>query len=132
MKYEIIFKGKVKAKFKSLFAEYIKRIDASEKTFDSWEGVEKHLNSKPFVLLSEKGIQMSSLEFTHFIKKKSESGIIRFVFGDENGFPIKIIEKAGFVLSLSEMTLPHDLSKIVLLEQLYRSESILRNKSYHR
>ena len=132
MNYEIIYKGRIKSRYNTLFQEYIKRVNASVKCFQSWPSLQKYLEGKSYIILSEKGSQLNSLEFFGFIRKQAESGTIRFVLGDEKGFPKGILENAFYSLSLSSMTLPHDLAKIILLEQLYRSECILKNKEYHR
>lgn len=54
-----------------------------------------------------------------------------FVIGGAYGMTDEILSKAQFVLKLSEMTLPHELARVVLLEQVYRAFTILRGEKYH-
>ena len=57
---------------------------------------------------------------------------IAFVIGGPDGLPAAFKRDADFVWSLSPLTLPHSLARIVLAEQLYRAHSILKNHPYHR
>ena len=57
---------------------------------------------------------------------------IIFIVGDANGLPRDIIKNSNMVLSLSKLTLPHLLARVVLIEQLYRSFSIINNTPYHK
>ena len=54
-----------------------------------------------------------------------------FAIGGADGFSEEARRQAGFVLSLGRMTLPHELARVVLLEQLYRAFTILKNHPYH-
>jgi len=55
-----------------------------------------------------------------------------FVVGGAHGLDQSVLDRADYTLSLSTFTLPHDLARIVLLEQLYRACSILRGEPYHK
>jgi 23S rRNA (pseudouridine1915-N3)-methyltransferase len=57
---------------------------------------------------------------------------ISFVIGGPLGLADEILEQAHLKLALSEMTLPHELAKVVLLEQLYRAFTILKGEKYHK
>ena len=81
-----------------------------------------------YVLLDERGRQMSSVEFARFIEG---SGGGRFVIGGAYGVSAEVREKAAVTLSLSKMTLPHELARAVLVEQIYRGLSIIAGKGYH-
>ncbi|MDK2849499.1 MAG: rRNA (pseudouridine1915-N3)-methyltransferase [Candidatus Woesearchaeota archaeon] len=130
MKYVLAYVGKIKQPFRVLFDEYKKRLSIEELCFDSRDKLNKFLENKQYVLLDEKGQEFDSLSFADFIANLNEKAI--FVIGDENGFDEKIKENAKLKIALSKMTLPHDLAKIILLEQVYRAESIIKNKKYHR
>lgn len=86
------------------------------------------------VALDAHGRQMSSQQFAEFFQAQMLRGVSRFAFviGGPLGLSPPVLEKAGMVLSLSKMTLPHELAKVVLLEQIYRAFSILRNERYHK
>jgi len=75
---------------------------------------------------------MSSVEFARFLEKiASNSGrVISFVVGGFLGLEERIIKRANFLLSLSQMTFSHELSRAMLLEQIYRSLTIIRGKHY--
>lgn len=57
---------------------------------------------------------------------------ITFILGGAFGLAVRVLERADRVLSLSPMTLPHEIARLVLAEQLYRAGTILRNEPYHK
>ena len=132
MKFILAYNGKIKSDFKSLFEEYKKRINIDLIELKNRDKLNEFLTDKKYILLSEKGKEFTSLEFANFIKKNSEEGTLIFVIGDDTGFDKTVSDNASFILSLSKMTFPHDLTKIILLEQLYRAKSILDGTSYHK
>ena len=76
---------------------------------------------------------MDSLEFASFIDKRlSINSNITFVIGGSNGLHDDIKKLSNYKLSFSKMTFPHQLFRIILLEQIYRSFRILNNESYHK
>ena len=81
------------------------------------------------VVLDERGKELSSIEFARLIANKSR---ITFVVGSANGLDKSVVDKANFKLSLSRLTLQHDIARIVLLEQIYRAVQILKGSPYHR
>ena len=83
------------------------------------------------VVLSEEGECLTSVKFA---KKLSQLGSERlaFVIGGAGGIDASLKEKAAWCLSLSPMTFPHELARLILLEQLYRAQSILQGGPYHR
>ncbi len=84
------------------------------------------------VALDDKGKEFSSTEFASWIGKQRDNGqSITFVLGGAYGLDDRIRAKATLVLSLSRMTLPHELCKLVFLEQLYRAHAILAGSGYH-
>lgn len=85
------------------------------------------------VLLDSRGKQMSSLEFADFLDKHQQRGTqhLWFAVGGADGFSEEARKAAGAQLSLGRMTLPHELARVVLLEQLYRAFTILKGHPYH-
>ena len=85
------------------------------------------------VVLDETGTNLSATEFAKQIETWSEGGRpITFFMGGSWGLDKTVRQRADFVLSLGKQTLPHVLARIVLLEQLYRAETILNHKTYHK
>ena len=85
------------------------------------------------VLLSIAGKEFSSEELSSFIlNKQSETSQITFIIGGSYGVSREVEEKANFKLSFSRLTFPHQLMRVIFLEQLYRSFTIIHNKGYHK
>ncbi len=105
-------------------SEKIKEIEAS--------GLEKHLKDDYIICLSHKGKAMSSEEFAKFLEREALTypHFITFVVGGFLGLSERVLKKADCLLSLSRMTLSHELTRIVLLEQIYRSLTIIRGTLY--
>ena len=85
------------------------------------------------VLLDEHGKEMKSMEFSAYIEKKMQTVGKRLVFvvGGPYGFSDEVYARANGKISLSKMTFPHDLIRLVFCEQLYRAYSIMHNEPYH-
>lgn len=85
------------------------------------------------VLLDERGRQMSSRELAALLAGRARAGGGRAVFavGGPWGVDESLRRRAGMLLSLSRMTLPHELARLVLLEQLYRALAINAGHPYH-
>lgn len=84
------------------------------------------------IALSPEGKRMTSENFAKLIKEKSSLGDISFFIGGSNGLHQNLKEKADILLSFSDMTMPHQLFRIVLLEQVYRGFMISGNRTYHK
>jgi len=86
----------------------------------------------PVVLLDAGGKAFTSGEFARWLAKKERSGARKMVFllGGAEGFAEESKKKADELLSLGPMTLPHELARVVLLEQLYRAFAFLRDHPY--
>ncbi len=82
-----------------------------------------------FVLLDEKGKNISSTEFARFIDDRKPA--INFVLGGPFGTSGEVKKAAAQVLSLSSMTLTHEMARLVLLEQIYRAFTIIKKQGYH-
>lgn len=96
------------------------------------QGLEKHIKDDYIICLFDKGREMSSEEFARFLEKISQRADRSFTFivGGFLGLADRILQRADMVLSLSRMTFSHELSRIVLLEQIYRSLTIIKGKKY--
>ena len=81
--------------------------------------------------LTEDGKSYSSIQFAK-IFEKAASGSLMFVIGGPNGIATSLKRQAEQLLSLSAMTLPHELARLVFIEQLYRAKAILQNSKYHK
>jgi 23S rRNA (pseudouridine1915-N3)-methyltransferase len=85
------------------------------------------------VLLDSRGKQFSSEEFAQFIDAHQTRGTqqLLFAIGPADGFSDTTLKSANHMLSLGKMTLPHELARVILLEQLYRAFTILKGHPYH-
>lgn len=85
------------------------------------------------ILLDEKGPQLSSVAFANRFESWRQGSHKRLVFviGSAYGFDRKVYERADELLGLSTMTLPHQICRLMMLEQIYRACTILRGESYH-
>ena len=86
------------------------------------------------VVLDERGQMLDSLKFARWLERltiDSPHGI-HFVLGGDVGFDDSVRNRADKVLSLSAMTLPHQVARVVLLEQIYRACTLIRNIRYHK
>ena len=90
-------------------------------------------NSSYVISLDLKGKQFSSEEFADKIEKISTRGFseISFIIGGTLGLDEKVIEISNELICFSKMTFPHQLIRVFLLEQLFRSFKILNNETYH-
>lgn len=93
------------------------------------------IEPQEFVFALDKGgKQISSQGLANFLQKKNLNGINKFAFviGGPLGLAPEVLKRADYILSLSEMTFPHELAKVVLLEQIYRAFTILNDEKYHK
>lgn len=85
------------------------------------------------VLLDERGRRFTSLDFArHLQRLAAESPDLVVVLGGPDGHAPAVVARAAESWSLSDMTLPHGLARIVIAEQLYRAQSVLAGHPYHR
>ncbi len=93
------------------------------------------LRGKPrLYLLDEKGTNSSTLEWSRWIQKEREQGsnqILCIAIGPATGWDAESRALAQGILSFGAQTLPHDLARLVLVEQLFRAWSVLKNHPYH-
>ncbi len=86
------------------------------------------------ILLDERGKSLSSPEFASLIAKHRDSGgrAMTFAIGGADGHAEESRQKAQMVISFGAMTLPHQITRILIAEQLYRAATILSGHPYHR
>lgn len=149
---KIICVGKIKEKYlKDAIEEYKKRlskytkleiievIDIDNPNIDivlnkEKEQIEKHINSKDYVITLEiEGNMLSSEELASKIDNTfNTNSTITFIIGGSYGLHQDIKNKSNFKLSFSKLTFPHQLFRVNLLEQIYRAFKINNNESYHK
>lgn len=149
---KIIAVGKVKEKFyREAILEYQKRlskytkveiievpdIDAETKEIElrkEKEFILKNIKEREYLVTLEiEGKEMDSLTFSSLLEKNfSLYPTITFIIGGSVGIHSSIKEMAHFKLSFSKMTFPHQLFRVLLLEQIYRAYKIQNHESYHK
>lgn len=158
MKVSIICIGKIKEKYFTMaIDEYSKRLSkyiklnivelldekapenlslADEENIKLKEGkkILKNIKDEFVVALCIDGKELDSISLANFIQDNKNKGIshILFVIGGSLGLHKNVIDRANFKLSFSKMTFPHQLMRVILLEQIYRAERILKNEPYHK
>jgi len=98
------------------------------------EKIEKYVNDKDYIITLEiEGKEYNSIEFAEKLRTiQMENSNISFIIGGSYGLADSIKEKAKLHLSFSKMTFPHQLFRVLLLEQVYRAYKINNNESYHK
>lgn len=159
MKITVITVGKIKEQYlEDAIAEYSKRLSryckleiiqvADEKTPDrasevvetqikdkEGERILSHIKDTAYVVaLAIEGKMISSEELAELIDGLGVRGEshIQFVIGGSLGLSKKVLERADYKLSFSRMTFPHQLMRVILLEQIYRSYRIVNGEPYHK
>lgn len=91
------------------------------------------LDPKDFVvLLDELGESMSSSQFSNYLNNKFTNSLkVVFVIGGAYGVDINLKHRANMILSISNFVLPHQLARLILTEQIYRSQEIIKSSPYH-
>lgn len=92
------------------------------------EGKKILKQTKSYVLLNERGKMFDSYEFSEFLKEKET---IDFIIGGAYGVSEEVKDKASLLLSLSRMTFTHEITRLLLLEQIYRAITIIKGQEYH-
>ncbi len=95
-------------------------------------GLEKHLDGAYVICLDDRGKETTSDEFARFLRgREKDSGKpLAFVVGGFLGLADRIVERADMTLSLSRMTFPHEIARVVLLEQVYRALAVKGGRRY--
>lgn len=144
MKLRIAWIGRTRSSpIQSLTAEYLKRLsryaasDAHELMSEAalLKLVEKSTSRTPpvLVLLDSRGRQLTSEEIANFLDYHQSHGTqeLLFAVGPADGWSDTARASADTMLSFGKVTLPHELARVVLLEQLYRGFTILKGHPYH-
>jgi len=85
------------------------------------------------VALDERGTEMTTRELAAWLKSRMQDGRdLAFLVGGPDGFAPEVLTRSDFKWSLSRLTFPHALVRVVLAEQLYRAHGVLANHPYHR
>jgi 23S rRNA (pseudouridine1915-N3)-methyltransferase len=85
------------------------------------------------VALDERGAEMTTRELAAWLKARMQDGRdLAFLVGGPDGFAPEVLARSDFKWSLSRLTFPHALVRVVLAEQLYRAHGVLANHPYHR
>ena len=149
---KILCVGKIKEKFfKDAISEYSKRLskytnlqiievdDINSDNINTILDKEKdliikHISSKDYVITLEiEGKQLNSLEFSKKIEElQIYNSSIVFIIGGSYGLHQQIKDRADYKLSFSKLTFPHQLFRLILLEQIYRAYKINHNEEYHK
>ncbi len=111
-----------------------KNTPASRAIDEEAESLLSRLNSdEQVVLLDERGTSLSSQKLAQRLSKwQSDGRDLAFIIGGPDGVSQSVRQRADFVWSLSELTLPHGLARVLLSEQLYRAWSLQTGHPYHR
>ena len=98
------------------------------------EKIKKHINDRDYIVTLEiEGKQMTSVEFANKIDNiLIENSNVEFIIGGSYGLSDDIKNMSRLHLSFSKMTFPHQLFRVLLLEQIYRAYKINNNESYHK
>lgn len=147
----IITVGKIKEKYiKDGIDDYLKRlskytkvelIELDDVSFDKTktlkvegEKILKKLDTKSYIITLEiEGKELTSIELSNLIDSSMTNyGDITFIIGGSYGLDDSIKKISNYKLSFSKMTFPHQLFRLLFLEQLYRSFKILNNEQYHK
>ncbi len=149
---KIICVGKLKEKYlQDMFEEYKKRlnrytkieiIEVADVALEDihkikkieGEAIKKHIQDKDFVITLEiEGKEMNSKDLATYLSNiQIQFAKITFIIGGSYGLSDEIKKRANFSLSFSKLTFPHQLFRVMLLEQIYRSYKIQNNESYHK
>ena len=152
VKLRLVAVGGIKESFyRDAIAEYVKRLgkwakveileaeeasrldDPAQKREAEADGILKRVKGKT-ILLDVKGRLISSEGLAKLISDYTIAGDseLTFVIGGSNGVADSVKDRADEILSFGEITLPHQLFRVILLEQLYRAETILNGAAYHK
>ncbi len=142
---KIICPGKIKEVYlREAIEDYKKRIskyhkieiiEVEDSTIDEEEKrILKHIDNKDYVITLEiKGNSLTSEEFADKIDKTFIGhSCICFVIGGSLGLSDEVKKRSNYRLSFSSFTFPHQLFRVILLEQIYRAFKILNNETYHK
>lgn len=150
MQIKIVCVGKLKEKYwQAAVAEYTKRLtpyakldilevkeSKSDDINEEGENILAKLSPEDYVVaLAIKGKRFTSEDFSAQIEKIMADGskkAIVFIIGGSQGLSDKVMKRANLEISFSDMTFPHQMMRVILLEQVYRAFKIMKNEPYHK
>jgi 23S rRNA (pseudouridine1915-N3)-methyltransferase len=140
VKIRLVMLGKTRrAELRALLEDYLERLrhhaDVEAVELGDAKAARRKLQFRPaaaVVLLDAGGKQFTSEQFTRWLAERRDRGTRELVFlcGDASGFPDELRRKATAKLALSTLTLSHELTRVVLAEQLYRAFALLAGHPY--
>ncbi|AFY69326.1 Ribosomal RNA large subunit methyltransferase H [Thalassoporum mexicanum PCC 7367] len=140
VKARIIAVGKIKKKWIAAGVnEYLKRLPRMEIQEIKDTGKEKEAEKilamlkqyDNLIVLSEDGEMFDSIELSQLLNQEMAQDVV-FAIGGQDGVSETLKQSARRVLSLSRLTFPHELARLILVEQIYRAQTIINHQSYHR
>lgn len=153
MEIKLIVVGKIKENYlNDAIKEYVKRIkplsnlniiEVKECTYnDIYKNLKEesklilsNINDNDFVVTLEiEGKELTSVELSEYISKHYlyNNKTLTFVIGSSDGMDESVKKRSNYKLSFSKMTFPHQLMRVIFLEQIYRALSIINNMKYHK
>lgn len=153
MEIKLIVVGKIKESYlNDAIKEYLKRIkpfanlniiEVKEHTYnDMYKNLKEeaklilsNISSDDFVITLEiEGKELTSVELSEYISKHYlyNNKTLTFVIGSSDGMDESVKNRSNYKLSFSKMTFPHQLMRVIFLEQTYRALSIINNMKYHK
>lgn len=108
--------------------------DALSKDIEGERILSKIKEQDQVVLLAIEGVSVDSMKFSEMINRMTTygPGDIVFVIGGSYGVSDSVKQRANYKVSFSEMTFPHQLMRLILIEQIYRAFMIMKNHPYHK
>ena len=134
MRIHIVAVGRLRPPFQDDIQHYHKllaghsRVEITEVRED--DKVQARIPDRAYLcLMASDGKEFDSIEFSRFLEERRQSGMdLCFVIGGPKGIDL---DRCDLRISFGKMTLPHQLARVVLLEQLYRAHKILAGEPYH-
>jgi 23S rRNA (pseudouridine1915-N3)-methyltransferase len=129
-----INRGKYSCRFIEIKAEKNTHKSALENMLIEAKKISSHIPEGSLVIaLDERGIELNSVEFAYKLAQVTlDNSHLTFIIGGADGLHPELKKKAQLLLQLSNLTFPHALVRIILVEQIYRAITILENHPYHR
>jgi 23S rRNA (pseudouridine1915-N3)-methyltransferase len=136
MRYRVVALGGTRMKNASLRAacdDYLSRIRHYAKIEEREVTTARIADDSRVIALSERGDSWTSEQLAELVGRWEMDGRdVTFVIGDADGLPDDVLTRAERTWSLGRLTLPHELARVVVYEQLYRAYTIRRGEKYHR
>jgi 23S rRNA (pseudouridine1915-N3)-methyltransferase len=139
MRYRVVAVGRLKnAALRTACDDYLERLGhytrlEEREVKDEARVLEAISEDMRLVALSRRGALWTSIELADWTGRWEQDGRdVAFAIGGADALPDAVLQRAERLLSLSRLTLPHEMARLLLYEQLYRAYTIRRNEPYHR